>query len=202
MRNFRGSSRADTGRGFSKRRDNDYDRPVLHQATCDSCGSKCEVPFKPTSGKPIFCSSCFEKEQNDSLRKFERDSISRNSKGRESRGRDSRGRDSNKRSFGDRDNIMHSAVCDSCGDDCEVPFKPTKGKPIYCDNCFGNSKENDTEQLKKEFVLINKKLDQILKVLGSEIADGAYTVEFEDDDEDSGFDRKPRKRILRKRDRK
>lgn len=36
---------------------------------------------------------------------------------------------------------MHQAVCDSCGKDCEVPFRPTEGKPIYCTDCF--RKKND-----------------------------------------------------------
>ena len=38
------------------------DRPVtLHRATCSECGRSCEVPFKPTAGKPIFCKDCFAK---------------------------------------------------------------------------------------------------------------------------------------------
>ncbi len=32
-----------------------------HQATCTNCGDSCEVPFKPVSGKPIFCRKCFVK---------------------------------------------------------------------------------------------------------------------------------------------
>jgi CxxC-x17-CxxC domain-containing protein len=38
---------------------------------------------------------------------------------------------------GDREApMMHSAVCDRCGKDCEVPFKPTGEKPVYCRDCF------------------------------------------------------------------
>ncbi len=29
-------------------------------ATCDNCGKQAEVPFQPTSGKPVYCSDCFE----------------------------------------------------------------------------------------------------------------------------------------------
>ena len=47
-------------------------------------------------------------------------------------GRD-RGRD--RRSRSER-HEMHPAICEKCGKDCEVPFKPTEGKPIYCDDCF------------------------------------------------------------------
>jgi CxxC-x17-CxxC domain-containing protein len=31
---------------------------------------------------------------------------------------------------------MHKAVCSECGKECEVPFKPTEGKPVYCRDCY------------------------------------------------------------------
>lgn len=31
---------------------------------------------------------------------------------------------------------MHKAKCSECGRDCEVPFKPTEGKPVYCKECY------------------------------------------------------------------
>jgi CxxC-x17-CxxC domain-containing protein len=31
---------------------------------------------------------------------------------------------------------MHKATCTSCGKDCEVPFKPTEGKPVQCKDCY------------------------------------------------------------------
>jgi len=31
---------------------------------------------------------------------------------------------------------MHKAVCSECGKECEVPFKPTEGKPVFCRECF------------------------------------------------------------------
>ena len=31
---------------------------------------------------------------------------------------------------------MHKVICDECGNSCEVPFKPSSDKPIFCDNCF------------------------------------------------------------------
>ncbi len=39
-----------------------------------------------------------------------------------------------KRDFGPRD--MHKATCSECGQECEVPFKPTEGKPVYCKECY------------------------------------------------------------------
>ena len=32
--------------------------------TCDSCKGKCEVPFKPRSNKPVYCSDCFKKDSS------------------------------------------------------------------------------------------------------------------------------------------
>ena len=31
---------------------------------------------------------------------------------------------------------LHKAVCSDCGKECEVPFKPIEGKPVYCRDCF------------------------------------------------------------------
>lgn len=39
-----------------------------------------------------------------------------------------------RRNFGPRE--MHKATCSECGNECEVPFKPTEGKPVYCKECF------------------------------------------------------------------
>ncbi len=37
---------------------------------------------------------------------------------------------------GFRPREMHKAVCADCKQECEVPFKPTEGKPVYCRDCF------------------------------------------------------------------
>jgi CxxC-x17-CxxC domain-containing protein len=31
---------------------------------------------------------------------------------------------------------MHKAVCADCGKECEVPFQPTEGRPVYCRDCY------------------------------------------------------------------
>lgn len=36
---------------------------------------------------------------------------------------------------------MHKAVCAACKKDCQVPFKPIEGKPVYCRECYANRKE-------------------------------------------------------------
>lgn len=33
----------------------------MFQATCASCGNSCEVPFRPTGSKPVYCNDCFKK---------------------------------------------------------------------------------------------------------------------------------------------
>ena len=38
-----------------------YDRGPreMFSATCSNCGKEAQVPFRPTSGKPVYCSDCF-----------------------------------------------------------------------------------------------------------------------------------------------
>jgi len=36
----------------------------MTEITCDKCGKKAKVPFKPSKDKPILCSECFEKAGN------------------------------------------------------------------------------------------------------------------------------------------
>ena len=144
------------------RSNNRFDRPTMHDAVCDECGKDCKVPFRPSGDKPIYCSDCFERHDNNSSR------------------RDG-GRDSNKRDSGRKE--MFHAVCDECGKDCEVPFRPSPDKPIYCSRCFdevsprressGNnarsrstgSNNTDISQLKDQLGSISAKLDKLLKIL-------------------------------------
>jgi len=45
---------------------------------------------------------------------------------------------------GDRGPVtMHKAVCDECQKSCEVPFRPSGDKPIYCSDCFGSKRGNE-----------------------------------------------------------
>ena len=110
------------------------------------------------------------------MRSFNRDSRS----GGRRQGGGFRGSDSRPRE-------MHKAVCDNCGNDCEVPFRPRGDKPIYCSNCFeekggGSSKrrdrnssgeggfqkrDNTNKQLLEQVSSLNAKLDRILNVLES-----------------------------------
>ncbi|MEO7117902.1 MAG: CxxC-x17-CxxC domain-containing protein, partial [Candidatus Limnocylindrales bacterium] len=33
----------------------------MFEATCSECGNTAMVPFRPTSGKPVYCNDCFAK---------------------------------------------------------------------------------------------------------------------------------------------
>ena len=71
--------------------------------------------------------------------------------------------------FGDRGSnrgpvTMHQAVCDKCRKECEVPFRPTSGKPVYCSNCFEDKKNAGGRGI-NQFEQLNQKLDKILNIL-------------------------------------
>ena len=44
---------------------------------------------------------------------------------------------------GRRDRILHKAVCADCHKDCEIPFKPSGERPVYCKPCFSKRKAGD-----------------------------------------------------------
>jgi CxxC-x17-CxxC domain-containing protein len=41
---------------------------------------------------------------------------------------------------------LHDAKCNKCGVMCQVPFRPNGKKPIYCNNCFGESRDDQSSQ--------------------------------------------------------
>lgn len=53
-------------------------------------------------------------------------------------------RDFNKGGGGFRGNFgpreKHKAICADCGNECEVPFKPQEGRPVYCRDCYAKHK--------------------------------------------------------------
>ena len=36
-------------------------RRQMYPATCAECGKDTEVPFEPSSGRPVYCSECYRK---------------------------------------------------------------------------------------------------------------------------------------------
>lgn len=173
--------------------DRNSDRQMF-SAICSKCGKSCELPFRPTGSRPVFCSQCFEDNGGGSARNYEDISVRRpNFRDRRSSGRSS---------FGDRE--MFDAVCDKCGKDCKLPFKPTSGKPIYCSECFEekNASRNDgaqKSQLKDEIKVLNQKLDKILELLTStktkEIKKDIKVEKTEEKIEEKKIAKKPEKKV-------
>ena len=69
----RGRSSFGGGRGFGRGGGRSFDRGgdrQMFDAICSNCGKACQVPFRPTGEKPVYCSDCFEKMggRNDSPR--------------------------------------------------------------------------------------------------------------------------------------
>jgi len=166
MKNFNRGSKSDRGHGFNRKGGNDGNRgnrgfgdrdssrsTTMYPAVCSNCGKDCEVPFKPTGDRPVFCSDCFKKSRGEETSR--------------SGGRDSqRGSFSDRGSFGDK--RMYQAKCANCGKDCEVPFKPTGERPVYCSDCFSKSGKADVKKpdnSSRQFELLNAKLDNILALL-------------------------------------
>jgi|SRR3989344_8473090 len=91
---------------------------------------------------------------------------------------------------------MHKAICSNCNKSCEVPFRPTGDKPVYCSDCFANSsgsssskpQRNDrrdsrlsfgggnerpqsgggNEEIKRQLEKINDKLERLITAVHSQ----------------------------------
>ena len=53
------------GNGGGFQRTNNFGPREMHKATCSECKQECEVPFKPTEGKPVFCRECYKKRKSN-----------------------------------------------------------------------------------------------------------------------------------------
>lgn len=189
--NNRGGRDSDRHNTFSPR--DGGNRLMMHPAVCDDCGKNCEVPFKPTGNREIFCSDCFEKRggkdslppRNDdrNFNRFDREDRAPREDRYDRNERPNSNYDRNERS-GERE--MFSAICDDCGKDCQLPFKPSSSKPVYCSRCFETrgeksglnvrSDRNDSRssdggkskeigELKAQMFNMNAKLEKIMKAL-------------------------------------
>lgn len=45
-------------------RDNNFRERSFNKAICADCGTQCEVPFKPTGDRPVYCKECFSKHKD------------------------------------------------------------------------------------------------------------------------------------------
>ncbi len=91
---------------------------------------------------------------------------------------------------------LFKATCDKCHNECEVPFRPTGEKPVYCRDCF---KKSDTgvksaaasdvsmHKLNEQFKQLNAKLDLIIEAIGinddEDIEEGDDVLMLDDEDE-------------------
>lgn len=117
------------------------------------------------------------------------------------RDRGSRGGFGGRGGFGD-DSVrtMHRATCAECGNSCEVPFKPTGEKPVYCSTCFGSRQDSPMEhrserrsserfdrpapaakpehnhRLEEKLEAISVKLDKLMNILASKTAEPKNVV--------------------------
>lgn len=125
------------------------DRPDMHKATCASCGQVCEVPFRPTGSKPVYCKECFRKNEGSDSRRSGNRSFGRSDSG---------------------DRQMHDAVCANCGNSCQIPFRPSPGRDVFCSRCFEDKDSAGSQRPKpgnfdKQFEILNAKMDKILSIL-------------------------------------
>lgn len=106
---------------------------------------------------------------------------------------------------GDRgDREMFKTTCSNCGKECEVPFRPTGSKPVYCNDCFrtmgGNDRRSDDRpsrpsfggdrggdsrprsdqpNYREQFEAVNAKLDKIMKMIGGNVSVAQSSNEVE-----------------------
>lgn len=125
-------------------------RPVMHKATCSECGADCEIPFRPTGDRPVYCSKCFEKQGN-----------SGGSSNRPNRFGGGERRE--RTNFEDRQ--MHDTICAKCGKECKVPFAPRAGKPVFCDDCFEKGGKGNLSEVVEQINVLNSKVDKLIKFL-------------------------------------
>jgi CxxC-x17-CxxC domain-containing protein len=110
---------------------------------------------------------------------------------------------------------MHSAVCDKCKQECEVPFKPSGDRPVLCNNCFKKPGDDrggsfvkrdsferkdygksapvtrsagspDSDRFKRQFDALNEKLDRIIRLLDPSASLDERAETDEDEDDETG----------------
>ncbi|MFH1778197.1 MAG: CxxC-x17-CxxC domain-containing protein [Candidatus Omnitrophota bacterium] len=68
-RSFNHFRRHDRGRQDNASRERTYTRAI-----CTDCNKECEVPFKPSGDRPVYCKECFSKRKKGNLFNSNRDS--------------------------------------------------------------------------------------------------------------------------------
>lgn len=81
---------------------------------------------------------------------------------------------------------MFQATCAACHEACEVPFRPSGGKPVYCKNCFDRSGRDEGrnegrnftrpdrgpreshahhDDIRQQLEQLNKKMDRLIELM-------------------------------------
>jgi CxxC-x17-CxxC domain-containing protein len=88
-RHFEPEHRNDRERHFDRshhndreRHDGDFRERNLFKVVCAECGNECQVPFRPNSGRPVYCKECFSKRKGGGSFGRENDSFSGNTESR------------------------------------------------------------------------------------------------------------------------
>jgi CxxC-x17-CxxC domain-containing protein len=80
-RGDRGSDRRDfrdKGNGFGRHFGGNGGGSSMHKAVCGDCGRECEVPFRPSGARPVYCSDCFKNHGGPSAERFGNKSFKEN----------------------------------------------------------------------------------------------------------------------------
>ena len=58
---YRGRRSFNRARGPRGRQGSDRGSREMNKSVCADCGKECEVPFRPTGDRPVYCQECFVK---------------------------------------------------------------------------------------------------------------------------------------------
>ncbi|MBL7131986.1 MAG: hypothetical protein ISS45_11420 [Candidatus Omnitrophica bacterium] len=56
-----------------ERQDNDPRERIYTRVICADCKKECEIPFKPSGDRPVYCKECFSKRKKGNLFNANRD---------------------------------------------------------------------------------------------------------------------------------
>jgi len=121
---------------------------------------------------------------------------------------------------------LFDAICSKCGNKCQVPFRPTGQKPVYCNACFSEQLEGsrgrfsnrdnrdnhsrsfeprmenrvteNNSNVDRQIVTINSKIDSILEILKT-MSQSSLNVEKPKVQPSISQDDSSKKKIVRKK---